>query len=663
MLFKNLDLKEKEIFNYDRKYYIVYIRLTINIIIAYMILFNPVNLAHQNMAYLFVAIFLLSNLALFYLPKKYFHKSEILYTLGSIDTIIIAIGIILAGYGDTQFFVLFFLVISLAAMSMNIKYLIANTFMLLIIYYWFLYTTNQLFGEFFTGHLLKSSFLLSVSLLIGYIVQCFAIDLNRSSKIRDSALNNTLNAIVLTKSTGEIFYANSSFYYITNFAESSEIIGKNIKNIFPKQKNLDSFLNSVANLKDWNGEVLFKSQNDKLLVLDTSSCLIKDDLGKNLCYMISFVNITRRKKAEIRLKKINKNLNQLLSKKTKEIEKQSLCDNLTGLYNRNFFDNEMARFSSQPHTSIGIIVCDLDGLKFVNDTLGHQSGDQILINAAEILRRNFRSNDIIARIGGDEFAILLTESDSEIIGQILQRLRHAVQEYNNTEPKIPLSMSIGHALGEGATADIHALFREADNRMYREKIQREGSARSAILQALTSSMKARDFDTEGHCDRLQHDLAGSLARSLNLSQDFVNDLYLLARFHDLGKVGIPDHILFKPGPLTEEEWQQMRQHCEIGHRIASSVPHLQPIADFILKHHEWWDGRGYPQGLSGDDIPLPCRVLAIVDAYDAMTSDRPYRNSMPQNEAVQELRLCAGTQFDPKLVEQFIQILDLNDSE
>lgn len=170
-------------------------------------------------------------------------------------------------------------------------------------------------------------------------------------------------------------------------------------------------------------------------------------------------------------------------------------------------------------------------------------------------------------------------------------------------------------------------------------------------------MEARGFETEGHCDRLQ-ELIISLARSLELSQEFINDLSLLARFHDLGKVGIPDQILFKPGALTDEEWQQMRQHCEIGHRIASSVPDLKPITDFILKHHEWWDGRGYPMGLSGEDIPLPCRILAIADAYDAITSDRPYSNAMSQHEAVQELRRCAGTQFDPGLVEKFIQILD-----
>ena len=358
----------------------------------------------------------------------------------------------------------------------------------------------------------------------------------------------------------------------------------------------------------------------------------------------SCIDITERKQTEEKLKEM------------------SFHDSLTGLYNRNFFEEEMVRLGDGRYDPVGIMICDLDGLKFVNDTLGHEAGDQMLITTAEILRQNFRSSDIIARIGGDEFAVMLQGTHKEVVEQIQERIRKSLRDYNNTEPEIPLSFSIGHALGRGDTADMHAIFREADNRMYREKIQREGSARNAILQALTVSMEARDFNTENHCDRLQ-ELAASLARSLNLTLDVINDLYLLARFHDLGKVGIPDSILNKPGSLTEEEWRQMRQHCEIGHRIASSVPDLEPIADFILKHHECWDGQGYPMGMSGEDIPLPCRILAIADAYDAMISDRPYRKAMSREDAIAELKRCAGTQFDPDLVEKFIQVLDKFDSE
>jgi diguanylate cyclase (GGDEF)-like protein/PAS domain S-box-containing protein len=156
-----------------------------------------------------------------------------------------------------------------------------------------------------------------------------------------------------------------------------------------------------------------------------------------------------------------------------KLKRMSLHDSLTGLYNRNFFEEEMKRLSDGRHNPLGIIVCDVDGLKSINDTLGHLAGDQVLINTAEILRQSFRSSDIIARIGGDEFAILVTETKPEMVEVMLQRLRQAVENFNSTEPEIPVSLSMGHAFGEGAMAEMQALFREADNQMYREKIQRE----------------------------------------------------------------------------------------------------------------------------------------------------------------------------------------------
>ncbi len=355
--------------------------------------------------------------------------------------------------------------------------------------------------------------------------------------------------------------------------------------------------------------------------------------------LTSFRDITERKKAE------------------EDLQYMSFHDSLTGLYNRNFFEEEMKRLQDGRYMPLGIITCDLDGLKLINDTLGHQSGDELLIQTAVLLRNTFRSSDVIARIGGDEFAVLILETDQKTTERLSQRLRTSVQEYNTYNPRLPLSLSIGFAVSNQSPINLQSLFREADDRMYREKIHQEGSARSAIVQALTGAMGARDFDTQGHCERLQ-ELAASLARSAEMPENETNDLFLLARFHDLGKVGIPDRILFKPGPLADEEWGEMKKHCEIGNRIAQSVPELKPIADWILKHHERWDGTGYPQGLQHLEIPIPCRILAIVDAFDAMISDRPYRKAMSQEDAIAELRRCAGTQFDPDLVERFIQVLD-----
>lgn len=189
---------------------------------------------------------------------------------------------------------------------------------------------------------------------------------------------------------------------------------------------------------------------------------------------------------------------------------------------------------------------------------------------------------------------------------------------------------------------------------------RSGSVHRATVQALMEAPDLLDYFTLAHVDRLQA-MITRIGESLGLSPHTVKNLRLLARFHDIGKVGISKRILFKPGPLTPWQIREMRRHCEIGYRMALSEPQLRPIAGWILHHHEWWNGQGYPVGLKGKDIPLECRILALVDAYDAMTFDRPYRKAMSHAEAVAELQRCAGTQFDPELTRRFIRILEAMD--
>lgn len=329
-------------------------------------------------------------------------------------------------------------------------------------------------------------------------------------------------------------------------------------------------------------------------------------------------------------------------------------DALTGLYNRLYFEQQMLMMQNNNCLQVGLIVSDVDGLKLVNDTLGHTQGDNTLRQVANIIKSCFRKQDIIARVGGDEFAVLLPAADSQIIKLAIERIRTTIEKFN-LNADIPISMSIGSAIRDNLFITMSDVFKEADNNMYREKLHSHHSARSAIVQTLTKALKARDYVTEGHAERMP-DLVGEIARQLGMGERAIYDLRLFAQFHDIGKVGVPDAILFKAGPLTRDEYLIMQRHCEIGHRIALSAPEMIIISDWILKHHEWWNGQGYPLGLQGENIPLECRILAIADAYDAMTSIRPYRQAMTHQQAMDELKKFAGIQFDPELVEVFLTL-------
>ena len=331
----------------------------------------------------------------------------------------------------------------------------------------------------------------------------------------------------------------------------------------------------------------------------------------------------------------------------------SFRDSLSGLYNRRYFEEEMRRMDQRRHGSVGLIVLDVDGLKLVNDMFGHDSGDKLLFNVAALLTSCFREEDVVARIGGDEYAILLHDADETIVQAACERLqkRTLMENVDNNHP--PLSLSIGFAVSDDPRISMSELFKQADSNMYREKLTRGQSAHQTIVQTVLKLLEERDFITEGHGDRMQN-IVASLGEKCGLTLYELNELCLFAQFHDVGKIGVMNSILLKPGKLTVEEMKEMQSHSEIGHRIARSSPDLRPIADWILKHHEWWNGEGYPLGLAGESIPLACRILAIADAYDAMTSDRPYRKAIGHDEAVAELKRYAGIQFDPELVEKFI---------
>lgn len=338
-----------------------------------------------------------------------------------------------------------------------------------------------------------------------------------------------------------------------------------------------------------------------------------------------------------------------------EILYKSYHDALTGLYNRRFIEERLKELDKPENLPLAIIAADVNGLKVVNDALGHAMGDLMLKEAACAIKKSCRRDDIIVRWGGDEFLLVLPHTTSEKAEEIIERLKESCEKVQGLPVKI--SLATGFAVKTKKNQKIGSVLREAEEWMYRNKLLKERSSRRAIIDTLLSTLMEKSAETREHAERMR-ELGIKIAKRLKLSSRDIDELSLLALLHDIGKVGVKEEILKKPSSLTEEEWQEMRKHPEIGCRIAQNTAELLSVAEYILSHHERWDGTGYPRGLKGEEIPLLARIISVVDAYDAMTSDRPYRKALSHEEALEEIRKNAGTQFDPKVVEIFLDIVN-----
>lgn len=470
---------------------------------------------------------------------------------------------------------------------------------------------------------------------------------------KQQILGEITDLLVLANRNQHIVWVNNRVIEILNW-QSADLLDRPLKNFVLEKEWLTEILTplSTSDITHRQTELHLLSQGGERIPVNANTTTVTDVMGDcvGVLFVIQDMRVIKRLEVEI---------NEKL--KTEQVLKYlSHHDSLTGLCNRAYFEQEMEHFNKRDAGQIGLILSDVDGLKLINDTLGHAAGDQLIIAASQAMVAAVGSNGMVSRIGGDEFAVLVTGTEEfvQTIGQeICKEIQSGVVAFNTENTTFSLSMSVGWAIVQNDQT-VQEVFKAADDNMYREKLHKSQSTRSAIIRTLTETLQTRDYIIEGHAVRLER-WVKALGRAANLHESCFGDLCLFAQFHDLGKVGVPDRILFKAGTLTTDERKEIQRHSEIGYRIAVSSPELLPIADWILKHHEWWNGLGYPIGLKGEDIPLECRVLSIVDAFDAMTNDRPYRLAMSQNEALTELKIGAGTQFDPVLVKLFSTIVQV----
>lgn len=420
-----------------------------------------------------------------------------------------------------------------------------------------------------------------------------------------------------------------------------DVLGSKICNYFVNPDDYEEMVRGLECLKQSNQltlniETWQQRQNrDKRLLHWLVKPFYEDD--KIIAYLATARDITKMHKAE------------------EKIHYLSFHDSLTGLYNRAFATEEMQRLDTPKQLPLSIIMGDVNALKLSNDAFGHFEGDRLIKTIAFFLQQACRKEDIVARWGGDEFVIILPQTSYQEAYAICQRVRQRCQ----SAPADPIqpSIALGAASKERVEQNINEVLAEAEDSMYRNKLLEGKSLRNSIIAALEQSLNERTHETREHVQRMQ-DLSTIFARELGLTVTEIDRLMLLAKLHDIGKLGISDDILNKPAALNEEEWEAIKKHSEIGYRITMASHDLINIAEEVLSHHERWDGTGYPRGLSGEEIPCLARIISIVDSYDVMTHGRSYKEAMSCRQALCEIKNCAGTQFDPGLAESFLKVFD-----
>ena len=448
----------------------------------------------------------------------------------------------------------------------------------------------------------------------------------------EQLFQNSPDMIIITDKQFVVQNTNDSFNHF--FGRRRQFIGHHVNNFFSYYES-DYTTIQVPNDKEIKPvtSINFKNQNRYLEVSTYPIMVFKEQVG----FYLILSDVTQRIQMQ------------------EDLKDMAFKDSLTGLYNRAFCEVEMNRLTSNRQLPFGIIIGDVNGLKVVNDAFGHLAGDELLKQIAQIILKSCRNGDIISRWGGDEFVILLPKTTEDSVKDILSRVQQNCLDFEGYEYVTP-SISLGYSVLKKQNKTITQCFVEAENMMYENKLLQKESIRNRIVKSLESSLFEKSYETEEHAIRVAK-MCVKVSEYLNMSSQTLTEMELLGRLHDIGKLFIDNALLEKEEPLSDQDRSKIQEHSEAGFRIAKSIGELSHIAEYILSHHEKWDGTGYPNNLKGLQIPIQSRILSIADAIDAMQSDRPYKKSMSNLAIIEELKIHRGSQFDPNLVDVFIELI------
>lgn len=362
---------------------------------------------------------------------------------------------------------------------------------------------------------------------------------------------------------------------------------------------------------------------------------------------------------DLRLVKINDEEVLAISRdisERKEMEQKlqylSYHDQLTGIYNRRFFEEELVNIDVEDNLPLTMVMADVNGLKLINDSFGHVMGDELIKKVVKVINDGCRKKDIVARLGGDEFIVLMPNTSSEEAEQIIRKIK--LLAANEKIESIEVSISFGYETKTNKNDKMEEIFKKAEDHMYSEKMVESPRMKGKTINAIISELNEKNKMEQQHSIRVSK-LCEDIGRVLNLPKEEMDELRTIGLLHDIGKIAIDQNILNKLDSPTKEEFEQIKKHTEIGYRILNTVNELSRMSEYVLAHHEKWDGTGYPKGLKGEEIPFKSRIVAIADSYDTMINERSYKLPMSQEAAIKELRENAGKQFDPKLVKIFIE--------